>query len=181
MFGGGKGMLIFLETIENEEDRSKVRQIYENYVSLMRCKANEILGNRHDADDAVQNAFVRIIDHLEDLPSPNCTQTKWYVVTAATNAAIDIWRKRKRDSEVLYDDAFMSGDSRDPYQGDNEIIREMLKLSSRDQQLLYYRHVYGYKNAEIAELLNMTEEAVKKAVRRAEERLGEKCREDGII
>ena len=38
-------MLIFLEAIENEQDRSKVKQIYENYVSLMRCKAEEILGN----------------------------------------------------------------------------------------------------------------------------------------
>ena len=174
-------MLIMLMAIEDEKERSKARQIYENDVGIMRCKAYLILNNRQDADDAVHNAFVRILDHLESLPDPQSTQTKWYVVKAAENAAIDIWRKRNRISEVSYNEALEIKNFQEPYEGDNKIIKEILKLSERDKEYLLLKHVYGYKNAEIGKLLNMKEDAVKKAVRRAEDRLEEKCREEGLL
>lgn len=174
-------MLIMLATIEDEKEQSKIRKIYENYVGIMRCKAFLILKNRHDADDAVHNAFVRIIDHLESLPDPQSTQTKWYVVKAAENAAIDIWRKRKRTGEISIDESPEISNLREPYEGENKIIKEILELSEKDKEYLLLKHVYGYKNAEMGKMLNMSEDAVKKAVRRAEERLEKKCREEGLL
>ena len=175
-------MLLLIATIENEEDRSKVTQIYEEYVGIMRRRAFMILKNRHDADDAVHEAFVRIIDHLEDLPDPKSTSTKWYVVTAAENAAIDIWRKRKRRPEKAFDEITYEEEFIAPYEGENEIVKEMLqKLSARDRELLLLRHLYGYKNAEIAEFMGMKEEAAKEAVLRAEDKLENICREGGLL
>ena len=175
-------MLLLIAAIESEEDRSKATQIYEEYVGVMRRRAFEILRNRQDADDAVHDAFVRIIDHLDSLPDQGSIQTKWYVVTAAENAAIDIWRRRKRKQETTLDEEALEGNYRMPYEGENEIVRVILqKLSAKDRKLLLLKHVYGYKNAEVAQYMGMTEGAVKMAVLRAEERLEKECREEGLL
>ena len=175
-------MLILIAAIENEEERSKMTRIYEEYAGIMRRKAYQILQNRTDADDAVQEAFVRLIDHVEDLPDPLSIQTKWYVVTAAENAAIDIWRRRKRKRETTLDEETLEVTYHDPYEGKNEIVKEMLfMLSAKDRKLLLLKHVYGYKNSEIAHFMGMTENAVKVAVLRAEDRLEKKCREEGLV
>ena len=174
-------MLIFLEAIESEEDRSKVRRLYEKYVRLMRYKAYEILKDKQDTDDAVQNAFVKIIDYLDKLPELQETQEKYYMLAAATNAAIDIRRKRIHDNEIELDEFILGTNQWKSYEGENEVVKEILKLSAKDRQIIFLRYIYGYKNAEIGTFLGMTEEAVKKAARRAEKRLKIKCEEDGLL
>ncbi len=67
------------------------------------------------------------------------------------------------------------------FEGDNEIIRELLQLIEKDRTLLLLKYIYGYKHAEIGVFMGMTEEAAKKAVRRAEERMKKKCREDNLL
>lgn len=170
-------MLIFLAAIESEEDRSKLELIYEEYAGFMFRKAFSILNNRQDAEDAVHNAFLKIIDHLDRLPDSHSVQTKWYVVTAAENAAIDLYRKRKRSQETAFEEALSSENYTEPYKGENGLTKIILKLSGRDRDVLLLRYIYGYRHAEIGILLGMTEDAAKKAVKRAEERLEKECRE----
>lgn len=175
-------MLLLIAAIESEEDRSKATKVYEEYVGIMRRRAYDILHNRQDADDAVHDAFVRILRHLDDLADPGSVQTKWYVVTAAENAAIDLWRRRKRNRELSLEEERMEAAYKEPYDGKNEVVKEMLtKLSAKDRKLLLLKHIYGYKNAEIADFMNMTEGAVKMAVMRAEDRLEKECREEGML
>ena len=175
-------MLLFLTVIEDEGDRSMLERLYEEYAGLMRNRAYAILKNASDAEDAVQDAFIRMIDHLDKLTDIHGVRTKWYVVTAAENAAIDIYRKKKRISEretVLRRDFARGGAVR--YEGRNDIVRIILGLSDRDRSVLILRFIFGYKYAEIGEILKMTEEAVRKVVKRAMERLENECREEGIL
>jgi len=51
-------MLIYLQMIENEEEKLKFIQIYEKYKDLMFYVAKRILGNDADAEDAVHEAFL---------------------------------------------------------------------------------------------------------------------------
>jgi len=51
-------MLIYLQMIENEEEKLKFIQIYEKYKDLMFYVAKHILGNDADAEDAVHEAFL---------------------------------------------------------------------------------------------------------------------------
>ena len=178
---GGRAMLIFLEAIENEDDRTRVRQLYEKYVGIMRSRAYKILKNRQDADDAVQNTFIKIIDYLDRLPDLTEKQEKFYMVSAVENTAIDLYRKKQREKETELDEAILEVEQWKPYEGENEVVKEILSLSIRDRQIIFLRYIYGYKNAEIGDLLGMTEEAVKKAARRAEKRLRKKCEEDGLL
>ena len=53
-------MLIYLQMIESEEDKSKFEAIYNKYRYLMFSVANRVLNNQYDAEDAVHQAFISI-------------------------------------------------------------------------------------------------------------------------
>ncbi len=57
-------MLIHLSVIESEDDRSKFEVIYERYRGLMFYTAMQILNHQQDAEDAVHQAFVSIIENM---------------------------------------------------------------------------------------------------------------------
>ena len=56
----------------------------------------DILNDNQLAEDAVQEAFVRVAKHMENIGQPEETATKRYLITIAKHAAIDIYRKRNR-------------------------------------------------------------------------------------
>ena len=53
-------MLIYLQVIETEEDKSKFEDIYREYRGLMYYIAYRRLHHEQDAEDAVHHAFMKI-------------------------------------------------------------------------------------------------------------------------
>ena len=51
---------IFLSLIDSDEDKAKFSNLYEQYKNLMFYIARDILKDEHLAEDAVQEAFIRI-------------------------------------------------------------------------------------------------------------------------
>ncbi len=51
--------------IESEKEQSEFKEIYEKYKGLMFYVANNILHNEHDAEDAVHQSFVYVLENLE--------------------------------------------------------------------------------------------------------------------
>ena len=169
-------MLLFLAAIENEEARNMMEKICEEYLEDMVRSANSILHNEQDARDAVQNAFLRMLNHVDQLQKLTSHQTKWYVVTAAFNAAKDIYRIKKKQNEIPISEDIAMVDQLEQYETKDLVENMILKLSSKDQVFLILRHVYGFKYAEIGEMLNSSEEAVRKAIKRAEIKLEGMCK-----
>ncbi|MGL5259319.1 MAG: RNA polymerase sigma factor [Lachnospiraceae bacterium] len=54
---------------------------------------NRILKNQDSAEDAVHNAFLRVINHLEKINENDCHKTRAFLVVILKNIAIDIYRK----------------------------------------------------------------------------------------
>lgn len=54
-------MLIYLQMIESEADKSKFERLYLRYRGLMFSVAMRLLSNEQDAEDAVHQAFLSII------------------------------------------------------------------------------------------------------------------------
>ena len=88
-------MLIYLQTIETDKDKSKFEQIYEAYRGLMFHVAFKILEQEQDAEDAVHHAFVKIAENITKISEPVCPKTKAFVVTIVENKSIDILPRRK--------------------------------------------------------------------------------------
>ena len=58
-------MIIYLQMIESDEDKSKFEQLYIMYKGLMFHVAMKILKNEFDAEDAVHQAFLSLIENLK--------------------------------------------------------------------------------------------------------------------
>ena len=164
-----KYMLIYLQMIESEEDKSKFEAIYNKYRQLMFVAANRILKNQYDAEDAVHQAFVSIIDNLSTVKEVNCPETRSYVVIITENKAIDIIRSRKRLAGEDLTETLPGMDI--PLPGDNGLADALAKLPARYREVLLLRFDNGYSTKEIAKMMDMTEGSMQKLIWRAKDAL----------
>ena len=161
-------MLIYLQMIESEEDKSKFEKLYNQYRHLMFSVANKILDNQFDAEDAVHQAFVSIIDNLDKIKEVDCPKTKAYVVIITENKAIDIIRSKKHIIEDELIDTLYGIEI--PMPGDGGLADAMAKLPARYDN--------GYKTKEIAKMMNMTEGSMQKLIWRAKDALHKQLEAD---
>lgn len=172
-------MLIYLQAIESDADRTKFEQIYSAYRSLMFYVANGILHNEYDSEDMVHSAFVSIAENIEKIDTPICPKTKAYVVTVVECKAIDLYRHRKRHPEVNYDENSVGLCVE--YTGTNMIACCLSRLPTRYKNALLLKYRHGYSSKEIAKIMNVSESAAAKLIQRAKTKLDALCREEGIL
>lgn len=81
-------MIIYLQMIESDEDKSKFEQLYIMYKGLMFHVAMKILKNEFDAEDAVHQAFLSLIENLKKISDVKCPKTRAYIVIITERKAI---------------------------------------------------------------------------------------------
>ncbi len=99
-------MFIFLSLIDNEQDKRKFEILYSLYYKRMFYVAKNILHDVHEAEDALQNAFISLAANIDKVDDISSKSTLSFVLTVARNAAIDLLRKR--DAIIYIDDDFFS-------------------------------------------------------------------------
>lgn len=173
-------MLDFLLSIADENDRSKVEEIYEKYNEVMYKAALRKLSGRpnaaYEAEDAVQNAFVKIINHFQSIRFDECEERlESYFVSIATNEAMNILRKKKSISlddlpeEMISDDDFVAElCMKDEYE---RVRRAILQLDDRYRPILFQYFVEEKRGPEIAELMDMNLSTVHTTIQRGKELL----------
>lgn len=60
-------MLMYLTIIDSKEGQQKFEFIYNRYKKLMFYIANKILGDTRDSEDTVHDAFLKIIEIIDDI------------------------------------------------------------------------------------------------------------------
>ena len=75
------------------EDSEKIRELYEIYEQPMFRIAYAVLHDSALAEDAVSDAFIRIIGKLDRLKAPDSPKTKQYIVKTIKSTSINIYRK----------------------------------------------------------------------------------------
>ncbi len=169
-------MIIYV-VIQDTSDQLKVEKLYYQYRYLMYREANKILHDHHLSEDAVQQSFIRIIDNLHKIDEIICPRTKNYVVIICRNIALNFLKKRTylNNNSNDIDETEINTDNvlDDPL---NILITkesvsrigvaiELLAPIYRDTLLL--KETYGYNNQEIANLMEISAETVKKRLFRA--------------
>ena len=74
---------VYLMMIDNSDDKVKFEKVYKNFKNIMLNRAYEIVKERQLAEDAVHNAFLKIINNLPKIYEPDSNSTKWYVIVIA--------------------------------------------------------------------------------------------------
>lgn len=168
---------IYLSALETAEDKAEFENLYMKYRQKMYAVAYKILHNVEDAEDAVHNAFIAIADNFEKVRLIPCHKTEAYTVITVRNISINIYNKNKKSAERFseLDDNQVSVEM-DFFE--NIDMEELIKTISglpvmyKDVLFLHYRDEYTHK--EIAGILNISVETVRKRTERAKKLLKEK-------
>lgn len=149
-----------------DEQKLKAEQLYIKYWHLMCRVAMEILQNSADAEDAVQQAFLYLMLHMDRLGDIDFPATRAYVTLTAKHRAIDLYRSRRR-----CEPADISGMQAAGIHPERLGVAEAIsQLPARDRDILLLRFWEGYTTDEIARMLRMKKDAVQKAIWRAKKK-----------
>ena len=97
-------MPLFLLLIEDESRREEYSAAYYKYRQHLFAVAKIILKNDTQAEDAVQNAFLSIIEK-DSLPKADNDRTKAFLTSVVRNKAVDLLRRDKYIAEEPPTDA----------------------------------------------------------------------------
>ena len=173
-------LLVYLQMIDSEEDKSKFERIYCKYRGLMMYVARGIVGDVADAEDAVHQAFVSIIENLDKISTVDCPQTRSFVVIITERKAIDLLRARKKVVRLDPDDIPHGIET--PPTGQSALTDALLQLSPRYREILLLRYDSGYSTKELSKLLGMERSTVQKLIWRAKHALQkELAREEQMV
>ncbi len=148
-----------------------------------------ILRDRYLAEDAVHDAFLKIIKYIPSISEVNCHKTRTLIVIIIKSTAIDIYRGRSRqcflDEEALADEIDTGELPLDHIIADEnyqELFTSLKGLKKEFLEIILLKYHYGYNNDEIGRLLCISEPAVRKRLSRARQEIRKKIGEceDGI-
>ena len=166
-------MTAVIQSIDSEEDRSFVEQLYLKYKDAMFQKALSILNNRDDAEDAVSKTVENIIKSLDVFDREPETAEK-LVYIYLRNTAFNIYRKNQRKAkhevpEHYKDIIEEDGTEVSDFSVDDIVISRITaekaleaakKLPEALKDVLFLYYFAGYSYSQIAALLGISVNSV---------------------
>ncbi len=150
--------------------------IYNAYVSIMYSCAYEILYDRQLAEDAVQEAFMRLMRHTDRLEDGVTDRNINFVYTITRRIAINIYNKRKHFPQPYGQTERFAAQ---PDSDNSELYEAMSALSDEERDLLLLKYVYGFSQREIAGLFAIKQSAAGQRIKRAKDKLAQILKEKG--
>ena len=173
-------LLLYTSMVETPAEESKIERLYKNYRQTMYYVAFQILKDSYEAEDAVHNAFLRVIANMEKIDERNCHKTKGFLVAIVEHTAIDIYRKRKRASAIPFDELSLYTPDTSESPGTNDVLEAINRLPILYATILRLKYSHGYQDAEISKLLNISEDNVRQRVSRGKKRLQQLLKKEGL-
>jgi len=148
------------------------------YSSRLYRLAFGLLGNREEAEDAVQEVYLKLWNMRKELEKYSSIEA--LSVRIMRNLCLDVLRKRKTIREMQEStDKAESIEQNDPSDimelGERaEILNKLInQLPEPQRSLVYYRHIEGKEYQEIGEMMEMKENAIRVSISRARQQLRE--------
>lgn len=163
-------ILSALAVLETEERRNEIAEFYEQNKSGLYVFALSRTRNREKAEDAVQEAFLRIVKYPETFFALPVHKRMSYAVIVTGNAVNDILSESAKSSELpdtIEDNSLSVEDT-----ALGNISAEELKVFIRampeaQRQAVILKIVHDLSTAEIACVLNISEPTARKRVSNA--------------
>ncbi|GAB4575205.1 MAG: sigma-70 family RNA polymerase sigma factor [Anaerolineae bacterium] len=156
-------------------NESALGELYDRYNGLVFSIALEILGDRDQADEVLQEVFARVWQRA-DTYAPDRGAVKHWIASLARYRAIDVLRRQTRrpdghpvDLEEV--DFRLSEDNPDPEEVvDQAFDRRRVRLALRQlpeeqRQVLALAYLRGLTHRQIADLLHLPVGTVKTRIR----------------
>jgi RNA polymerase sigma-70 factor (ECF subfamily) len=158
-------------------DERAFRRLVDPFHRALEVHCYRMLGSPHDAEDVVQETFLRAWRALERFEPRASIQTWLYRI--ATNACLDELERRPRRPEPVepFPGSPLDGVSSPTYDPaaryairegvELALLRAIQELPGRQRAVLILRDVLGWTSPEVADMLESTVAAVNSALQRA--------------
>lgn len=159
----------YLSMVNSDEERSLVECLYKENKQLMYKTAYSILHNSELSEDAVHEAFLRVIDNLQKFQKYSCKENVAYLVIIVRGIALNKAKCRNRESE-LDDELADAVNIEETVSAEirySEIVDRIKSLSPAIKDVALLHFVQGCSAQEIAQILNIKVNTVYSSVSRA--------------
>jgi RNA polymerase sigma-70 factor, ECF subfamily len=151
-----------------------IESAYSRYFPLVREKCRRMLRNSAEADDIAQETFVRLWRSRLTDEGPR-TVISWLYRTS-TRLAIDLLRSQKRhdadDQDVGAEEiAALMPSSEDKLVVSGALDTVARKLPADELEIAFLHRLDGLTQAEIAEVVRVSERTVRRCLQRLDERV----------
>lgn len=182
----GYGLTVPIAASESAEfAAADIGTLVGTYSALLFRVAHSILHSRSDAEEVVQDVFVRVLEHRTKLPQVR--EMRVWLVRIAWNLALDRRRRIRPDQmDALFAQSLISsGKAADEAVDETRRLRRVLKQIDRlpkiERHALLLATVEEFETAEIAELIGRSESATRALLFRARARLRERMQKGGLV
>ncbi|MGA3264960.1 MAG: sigma-70 family RNA polymerase sigma factor [Terracidiphilus sp.] len=177
---GGSLVLFSTESAESDVD---LVALVERYSPLLFRVAHSILRSRAEAEDVVQEVFVRVIERRGSLKA--IQDMRVWLVRIAWNLALDRRRRIRPEqidenfAETLAASAVPADERLEQAQRMGSVLREMERLPRSEHHVLLLSAIEELGTTAMAEILGRSESAVRALLFRARTRLRERLETRG--
>ncbi len=155
---------------------SDIREVYASWSGRMLLWAARYFSDAADREDAVHDAFLRLLKRPELLRSAGSgPRLEGLLRIVLRSASLDLLKKRR---ETPADDEFLETaeplrevQMEERYAAKDALDRAIAQLPEATRDTLALAYLYGYSPAEIAKLIGKKEAAVRKALQRGKKKL----------
>ncbi|WP_321393274.1 RNA polymerase sigma factor [Emcibacter sp.] len=159
-------------------DRTAYGMLMDRHLRMNLAFATRLLGNSHEAEDVMQEAFVRVWKHAVNWdPGRNTKFTTWFY-RVVMNLCLDV--KRKRKPAVNLDEA---ADVQSDENGADGVLEEkqraarvaeaLRQLPERQKAAVVLCYLQGKSNREAAEIMDVSVNALEALLVRGRKKLAE--------
>jgi len=165
---------------ERSEAEVDLAALIEGYAPMLFRVAHSVLRSRPEAEDVVQDTFVRVLEHKKTLPAVR--DLRVWLVRIAWNLALD---RRRRIRPDQMDAAFASTLAATAVPADQalgearqlaSLLAAIERLPKLERQVLLLSAVEELSTAEIAKVAGKSESATRALLFRARTRLKERMK-----
>jgi RNA polymerase sigma-70 factor (ECF subfamily) len=151
-------------------------ELCRRYYPAMVAIAHSIIGDKHLAEDAAQQAFSTAAVKLPELR--NTEKFAGWVAAICRNAANDISRKHLASFSV---EKLSRLPAKENELRDNEAVRKAIAgLEAQAREVIYLRYYDGLTYERISNVLGISQEAINGRLRRAKEKIAEYLKRNGF-
>lgn len=172
-------LVYYLQMLDTPEEKVQFEQIYLKYRGLMCHVAESILHDHQEAEDAVHNAFLKIIKKFSKFQNTPAQDLAPQIVAIARNEAISLLRKRK-DLAPLEDwEGF--AETAEEVSDYHSLVDTFALLPQTYQSAMEMKLLLGYSDGEIAAKLGLSKKAVSVRISRGRQLLQSIVEQEGFL
>lgn len=172
-------LVYYLQMLDTPEEKVKFERIYLKYRGLMYQVADGILHNRQDAEDAVHNAFLRLIKHFKQFQNTPLRDLAPQIAVIARNEAISLQRKQRGEAPLEeWDGLAETSEAVSDY---HTLVDSFTRLPQTYRSVMEMKLLSGYSDGEIAAKLGLSKTAVSTRISRGRRLLRDIVEREGFL